>query len=473
MRVDRNRRTVAIGIVVLAVAAAWAVDRGLSSSAPAPTVPASAVVAPAGASSSAWYCSATAGPPPGTSAVVLVTNAGRRPVKVDVKTFAVTKPAGPAGGGAPSGSQSLAVPAGSQVAVPAPTGATEVLAHGGAVGVSEEFSGTLGWTDAPCADTTSSSWYFAQGRTASGAGLQVAVFNPLPTPAVADVAFVTTSGATVQPPAYQGVPLEPGAVVVENVGDHIPDGGFAIEVTSPSGTVVADEVEESTGPGRWMTVVAGVDAPATTWAFPQSPNVSGGNNEFTVFDPADSPATVTVSFALSQGRASPLVVHVAAHTTTAVDSAGETRIPAGSLFGLRFSSRGPGVVVGRGTYVPGATPADTGMTQGLPGGLRRWLVPPTPPGRIPLWLAVYGLGSRSAHVRLLALGAAGRTASPDLVTVPPNTVVTVPPSPTAPVGLLPLEVSADGPVAVELEPGPPGATGVGVIPAWPLLGQVP
>jgi hypothetical protein len=475
VRGDRTRRTVAIGIVVLAVAAAWTTDRALSSpSSSPPTVPASAVLAPAGASSSVWYCSGTAGVPQGNAATVLVTDAGDRPVTADVENFAVTKAGTTSATAGPAGAQPVPVPAGSQVAVPVSAGAEEVLVHGGSVGVAEEFSGPLGFSEAPCAGTSSANWYFPWGRTTSGAGLQLVLFDPMPTPAVANAAFVTAAGATVQPPAYQGVPIEPGAVVVENVGDHLPDGTFATEVTTASGTVVADEVDEAGGAGQgWMSVVGGIDAPETTWAFPESPNVAGGDNTFTVLDPSDAPATVTVSFALSQGGASPLVLHVPGHTCASLTSADQTRIPAGTLFGLRFTSSGPGVVVGRTTYVPGAAPAATGVTQGLPGGLRRWLLPPSPPGRIPLQLAVMNVGSKAAHVRMSGLGPAGRTLPPaPPVVVPAGSAVAVQPSPATPVGLMPIEVTADGPVVVELEPGPAGATGVSVVPAWPLLAAV-
>ena len=403
---------------------------------------------------------------------MLVTNAGTRTVTVELETFAVTKPGASSGGGSPSATQPVSVPAGSQVAEPVTGGAAEVLVEGGAVGVAEEFSGPLGWTDAPCAGTTSPNWYFPQGKTAGGGGLQLVLFDPMPSPAVANVAFVTTAGAVVAPPAYQGVPVEPGAVVVENVGDHVPDGSFATEVTAASGALVADEVDEGTAPGGqgWMSVVGGVDAPATTWAIPESPQVPGGSNEFTILDPSGEPATVTVSFALSQGVATPLVLKVPAHATTAVASENQTRIPANTLFGLRFTSSGPGVVVGRTTYVAGAAPATTGVTLGLPGGFRRWLVPPTPPGRIPLQLALMNLGSRRVQVRTTALGAAGRAQPGGApIVLPPGAAVAVPPSPATPVGLQPLEITADAPIVVELEPGPAGATGVSVVPAWPLL----
>ena len=471
MRVDRSRRTVAIGVVVLAVAAAWVADRELSSSSPAtPTVPASAVLAGAGASSSAWYCSATAEAPEGTAATVLVTNAGNRAVTVAIETFPVAKP-GAAAVGMPSGSQPMAVPAGSQVAAPVAGGATEVLVHGGAVGVAEELSGPAGWSDAPCASSTSPDWYFPQGKTTAGNGLQLAMFNPTPTAAVVDVSFVTTSGATVQPPAYQGLSVEPGTVLVENIGDHIPDATFASEVSAPTGTVVADEVDEGNALGQgWVSIMSGIDAPEATWAFPESAVVPQGTNDFTIFDPADGSATVTVSFALNEGKATPLVLHVPGHATTTLAAEAQTRIPAGSIFGLRFTSSGPGVVVSRNAYAPGAAPANTGLTQGLPGGLRRWLVPPAPPGRIPLHLALLNLGPKTIEVRVTGFGAAGeRLPAQAPVAVPPGGAVVVVPSPTMPVGLMPTEVTADGPLVAELEPAPSGAPGVSVIPAWPLL----
>ncbi|HLX89058.1 MAG TPA: hypothetical protein VKR22_11455, partial [Acidimicrobiales bacterium] len=48
-------------------------------------------------------------------------------------------------------------------------------------------------------------------------------------------------------------------------------------------------------------------------------------------------------------------------------------------------------------------------------------------------------------------------------------MLVVGPNPAPPIGRVPVEVEADGPVVVELDPVPSGAPGAVVVPAWAVV----
>lgn len=467
MIAERRRRPLVVGAALLVVAGVSTAAALVPNRPSAPTrVPASAVLAGAGAASSAWYCAGVADAPLGTQAALLVVNANPRPVSGTIDTVPV--------GSQVAAPQSFSVPADKQVVLPVVTGATTVLVHGGAVAVEQVLSGPLGPSAAPCASSTSTSWYFAQGSTASGFAVQVALYNPLPTPAVVNVTFVSATGGAVEPPAYQGVPVGAGTVVVENVGDHVQnDPSVATEVSALSGSVVAAEIVQTAGPGgNGLSLVDGVSTPSPRWAFAANADLSGGGTWFSIFNPSHQTCTVTVSFALAQGEAAPLVVRVLGQSLLSVAAQDLTRIPTGTLFGLVFSaSSGRGIVVARTAASPAGVVPSIGVTQGQPDGVHRWLVPAVVPGELPWGLALLDMASRPVHVELHGFASGGR-----LVLLPGQSAFTlqpgilkVIPSPGTPVGWSPSEVTADGPVAVQLDPVPAAPPGTATVPAWPLL----
>lgn len=450
-------------VALAAIAAVCAVNAEIAITAsPKPAAPlASAIVAASDAGSSAWYCAGAAAAPSGDQAALLMTNPGPKAVAGTVSTVAQNSSA--------VTRVDFSVPPDQQFDLPVGDGASTVLLRGGGVGVSEVVNGALGWSVGPCASTTSTSWYFAQGSTASGDGLQVSLYNPTPTPAVADVAFVSASAGSIVPPAYQGIPVEPGTVVVENVSDHVPnDPALASEVSVLSGSLVAAELDESGTVGSGGTsLVEGAVAPRPQWAFAQNADGAGGGNVYSIFNPGSRAASVTVSIALAQGQAAPLVVRVPPQSLSSVTAQDQTRIPAGTLFGLTFStSSRRGIVVARQTSAPGTPLPATGVTPAEPAE-SRWLVPPVPSGLTPGTLAVIDLAGRPLRVRVLGFGPGSR--SPHETTITPTGVLLVSSSPKAPVGWSPVEVEADGLVAVELGVAPTGSPGTGDVPAWPLL----
>lgn len=481
---DAGRRVVTVTLLVGAVVGAGVADRVVgrpvspltfgASPAGAPGAAMDVAVAPAGVESSAGYCPAATDPSGNAAMTVVLTNS---------TTAAV---GGTITGVTSSGASAVApvtVPAGGQADIqPSAPGngadlAASVVLNGGGVGIWEEVSGPAGYSMAPCAAAPATHWYFAHGSTATGDVLTLALFNPGDAEAVVDVALDTSTAGYIEPPAYQGVEVPSGSLVVENIADHaLNDPSVATAVTVLSGSVVAGELEQygSSGQGG-LSVMLGAPTAEPTWSFPYNVDEGGGTVVFHIFNPSPGAAHVTMDLALQQGSAEPLNVTVPGQSSAAVVAENQTRIPEGTAFAARFvASGGVGIVVDRQVAVStsGAPSPQQGEASGVPLGGPAWLVPAEPPAADGTWsLSFVNFTSTVVTLRLSVLqggrwvplrGAAAPT------TVAPGTVLVDGPQPGAPVGLVPLEVRASGALCVEMDSLPAGVPGVTVVPVLPL-----
>jgi len=426
-------------------------------------------VAPPGVESAAWYCAGGTSSAAGASPTLLLANTAERPVSATIDAVAV---------GSSGSSATVTVPAhGSAKFTPSSlSGGTDLAAtvqlDGGGVGVWEEVYGPAGWSVAPCASAAATQWYFAHGSTATGDSLGLALYNPGETVAVVDISLSTSTEGTVAPAAYQGIDLPAHALVVENVGDHVQnDPAVAMSAVALSGSFVAYE-RQTTGQsaGGGMSLLLGTPTAATVAAFAQSTDVAGGSVTFDVFDPGAHPATVSAVVGLDHGSTAPFSLTVPAGATAALATAGQTRVPSDTPFSMVFSSS-TGIVVGRAVGGPsGSAAPQVGITGATWAGARRWVVPEVPaPGSGAWYLAVADLARGPVTLRVLAATSSGFSAVSGVPgRLSPGQPVFVGPKPGAPIGAVPLEIEASGPVAVQLDVQPAGAPGVVVIPALAL-----
>jgi hypothetical protein len=142
-------------------------------------------------------------------------------------------------------SAAVSVPAQSVLApsLPVPSSgsfeANTVTLDGGGVSVSQAVRGPAGWSVSPCQSSTSANWYFASGSTAGSNALYVSLLNPTSSPVVVDIGFMTPTGA-VQPVNYQGVVIDPGATLAEDVAAEVQNASqVSTVVTARTGRVVA------------------------------------------------------------------------------------------------------------------------------------------------------------------------------------------------------------------------------------------
>lgn len=468
---DNAHRATALIVIVALLLVGAAIDQAQGRGGPAlPSAPYGAGVAstgvasavpPSSAQTSSWYCQGATAPGPGpgrsapsggsVTASLLLANAGARPVAARVVM---------AGSGR---ALSLTVAARGRAVV-----AEKGLAHGpdvaatvdvgaGGVAVEQRLSGPGGLATTPCLSKVGRHWYFAAGSTLGTDRLLVALYNPLPTTAIADVAFATEAGP-VRPSDDQGIVVAPRQQVVLDVGLHVQQRRLiGTSVTVRLGRLAASESQLTTTPDRGVALVGGAPSAGPVWYFPAGLIGPGAVEQLVLYNPSTVTAQVTVDVALAAGSAEPMAVSVAPGSVVALNANAQHRIPSGTLFAfVVHTANGVGVVAER-TVSDGPPRPQTGIAD-LLGGLpaRRWVVAggsPTPtsvesivvenPGRAPVALSVGLLGGAAAASSLPA----GLSA----VLVPPGRPVALPLAAhlsRAQLGL-PLVLSATGPVVVE------------------------
>jgi Family of unknown function (DUF5719) len=348
---DAVRRFRALVMVAVVVVAGALAATKVGSAAPATVALQPAVVAsraaPAGAPSSAWYCTGGTGPAyDAAESTLLVVDDGPRPAAGTMTVVAGT---------GKQASARFEVPAGGEVqedpgrVVPGYWLASRVVLTAGAITVSNLVRGPSGWAVAPCATETSANWYFATGSTSGGDQLYVSLFNPTPTLAVADLSFATSHGVS-QPQPFQGLIVAPGAVVTAEVAAYVQDTPtIATEVSARSGQVVASELEVHAAGGlSGVSLRLGAPALSRTWNLPLTDDPQGGASAVSVYNPTPAAERVHVVVSLGSGPVAPFDQTVAAGSVWSLDASQQTRIPLGTPYELRVSaSGGPGVVVER------------------------------------------------------------------------------------------------------------------------------
>lgn len=433
-------------------------------------VTATAVLRP-GPGSSSWFCAGGSGRAASAAETVVVTNPTAALVRGRLTAV-------PSSGRSVSVAISVA-PGGVSTVVPADlvraswVSAVIVLDRAG-VGVVETVHSPLGWTEAPCASSTASQWYFTGLSTAGSDGVALSILNPSVTPAVVDTTIATAVGKTLQPSPYQGVSVPPGSLVTEYLSDHDQnDPSAAVSVTAVSGSVVAATLQSFTAPSG-ASLQLGAPVASTHWAFAQSERVAGGQVAYHLYDPGRRAAHVVVHMGFAGGTAVPLALTVPAGQQATLQARAEPRLPVGSPYAISFDSTGgAGIVVGRDVRSPpGGGSPQRGASPGTAVSSAQWLLPPlTAPASTPWSLAVEDLSAGPVTFSVRAASGSTQAPVPGLIGVrvtPQQPFVTT--SVPAPVGAVPVEIVASGPVAVELDPEPVAAPGVTVDPALPIGG---
>ena len=479
----RPQRRWRILLVVALVLAGVGVAAASQTPAPSTATPTpSALVGAPDAESSAWYC------------VGQTTSSGLAPgflVLTNTTGEAVTTTIAAMTDGGTSTRTAVSVPAHDVVTpaiAPLSSGyweAETVTVEGGGVAVSQALDGQFGWTQVPCQSSTSSQWYFPGGTTSNGDGLSMVLLNPTSTPVVVDLGF-RTPGGPVNPINYQGIVLQPGQVLGENVASEVQNASTVSSVVSTrTGRVVASEVQTFLGASMGLAVVPGAAAPDPLWFIPQAQEAAGASSEIDIFNPGGSPEPVTVHLRLPSGPLAPLSDTVAPGATWVLRTSKQTRIPAGATYSAEVeSSGGPGVVVGRTIVLAASAPApQAGMSLAVNGvgatsPTGEWVVPPpgtsaTPAvsGAKPAMLGLFNASDATEHFTAEAVTSTGAL----LVgagTVAPGATAVFSGSPVFAAGFDPIFVRADGAMAVGIDTAPTGGLGVVEISGIPLAAPI-
>lgn len=396
------RRLVAIVTLLALLAAGGFIDRGNRTAPGADVVTRDTVMpaaAPAGALSSSWFCAGGAAQADAPlDATVVVANPTDAPVEGSITV---------SGAAGEPVAKVIAVPALGSVTVPlrelvsAPSAAALVDLRGGQVVAELILSGAPVAT--PCASAASASWYFADGSTAKDHTLTLALFNPFPEDAIADLGFVTDQGRAA-PADFQGIVVPGRAVRTVDVGTHVRRREWvASEVRTRTGRLVASQVQHRPLQGRaGNSVRLGAVAPGEVWWFPEGARGGGVTDTFNVFNPGDAEAVVELAPALVGASAEPFELTVPARGRASIQTSAEDRIPEGAYALALRSLNGVPVVAER--QQRRVAPNPFGGWADLTGSRRagrRWAFAAGPPsGTVEQWVFLYNPGSVPARATI-------------------------------------------------------------------------
>ena len=189
--------------------------------------------------------------------------------------------------------------------------AATVVFRGGGGSVEQEVSGPLGVSVTPCATQPSGQWYFASGSTQPGASLVLALFNPFPEDALANLSFDDPQGQTA-PAEFQGVYVPARGLVTVDLGQHVVQvDNIATKVTVKVGRLVASELQLDARPKKsGLSLLLGAPRPALRWYLPDGVEAPGVDEAVHLFNPGPAASQVTVDLRLARGVASPFKVLV-------------------------------------------------------------------------------------------------------------------------------------------------------------------
>jgi len=409
-----------VSVVLAAMAVAgWRLDSGAGF--PVAGAPAATTVQ-SSAADQEWYCSVATAVSGGQAAgEIVLANSGRDTLTGTVTVYG-------------NQSQTPAVRAfslppwsravlGEQPVLTAAFAAATVVFHGGGGAAEQEISGPLGVSVTPCASRPSANWYFATGTTQPGASLVLALFNPFPENALADLSFADSQGPSA-PAEFQGIFVPSGGLVTIDVGQHVVQiDDIAATVRVRSGRLVASELQLDAIPSQaGLSLVLGAPAPAGTWYLPDGVEASGVSESLHLYNPAASAAAVSIDLNLARGQAAPFHLSVAGGTEAVVDLARQTRIPHDDPYDIVVKARGAPLVVERTvTAVAPSTRTGTASMLGGPTPVRTWL---TGAGGASTsqdeWIDIFDPGHRAATVTLSYLAGGSHPALSGLrrITVP-------------------------------------------------------
>jgi len=372
-----RRLVVLVGIVVV-IAAALVADRTARPDAEADTAVALAnrmpTAAPSRALSSTWFCAAGTGAAGGAadSSIVVVNPA---PAAVTATVTVVGTEGEPV-------AKPLEVPGRSRAslrlgdAVAATYVAATVDVPAGGVAVEHAVTGPLGTGVAPCASFGSERWYVADGSTAREDTMILALYNPFPEDAIVDLSFSTDEGRAV-PSDFQGIVVKGGRLVPVNVGDHVRRRNrVAATVATRSGRVVVDRLQLRNGATKGLSLALAAPSTGDEWWFPEGYVGDGVGERFSIYNPGDEEAVVSLELTLEEGAAEPFDLTIPPRDRVDVDAGAEERVPKNASHSAVVRSlNGVGVVAER-AVVAGPPSARLGTSEVL-GGRRdaaRWLL---------------------------------------------------------------------------------------------------
>jgi hypothetical protein len=464
------RVRVIVGLAAFLVAALLADHFGFGGVAagralvPTPAIPS---LSPTGALASTWFCpalGATSDSP--VRGRIIIADPGPTDLHV-TSTFV------PSTG--PAIVQDAVVPAYTRMTykleeqAPSPFTATTVSIDGSAGAVEQEIQGPAGQSISPCATSSSSSWYFASGRTDTNAATLLSLYNPFLVGAIADLSFATDQGPSV-PDAYQGLVIPPQTDLVLNLGDRVRlRTSIATTVAVRSGRLIADKLEIQNGssgapqgstPFKGLSLTLGDTAPGQTWYFADGVKAPGVTEHFDIYNPNNSEASVQVASVLEGGSAQPFGLTVPPDDRIILQVDQESRIPPSVGEAWVVSSALPVVVERMYEEMPPAPRTGVADSMGSPRLSPHWVFAAgSASNGGDEYLIVFNPGVSSAQVTVTVSGAGTPMRLPTIL-LPPGQRHAVRIGDSDKVGIAVLDVASTVPIVAARAQGNVGQPGL-------------
>ncbi|HEY4608837.1 MAG TPA: DUF5719 family protein [Ilumatobacteraceae bacterium] len=305
--------------------------------------------------------------------------------------------------------------------------------YGGGGFVEQRADSASGSAVSPCSNSTSSSWYFADGYTVEGSKEQLIITNPFPSDALVNIREATSTESRT-PQILQTLLVKPQSVLVISQ-DLLAKRELvlAITVTSTRGRVVVGRAQEYlTSVGRaGFTMTLGAPSLGEQFYFADGEVGPGVIERYSVYNASETDAVVNVAF-LGVDPASgfvnpePLTVPAGKVVSLIADDVG---VPQGR-HGAVFSTETPGsILVERAiTRQTGDTVATT-VVMGAPPVFAsgRWSMAIGTDLAIDNVLVVLNATGSDGTVTVKTLGAGGEVPVPGMesIALPASGVITI------------------------------------------------
>ncbi|HEY0518207.1 MAG TPA: DUF5719 family protein [Ilumatobacteraceae bacterium] len=339
--------------------------------------------------------------------------------------------------------------------------------YGGGGFVEQRADSASGSAVAPCSNSTSSDWYFADGYTVEGSREDLVITNPFPSDAIVSIREATATESRV-PATLQSLRVPANSILVVSQ-DLLAKRELvlAITVTSTRGRVVVGRSQEYiASAGRaGFTMTLGAPSLGEQFYFADGEVAPNVIERYSIYNGSATEAVVNVTFLgldPALGFVNPDPITVPAGNVVSL-IAGDVGVPAGR-HGAVFSTETSGsILVERAiTRTTGDTVATT-VVMGSPPTFAstRWSMAIGTDLAIPDVLVVLNATGTAGTVTVKTLGAGGEVPVPGMeaIDLPAGAVITIGVSDPTALGH-PLVVESTQPVFVErLLPRDPGLRG--------------
>ncbi|MEO5723189.1 MAG: DUF5719 family protein [Ilumatobacteraceae bacterium] len=168
---------------------------------------------------------------------------------------------------------------------------------GGGGFVEQTAASPAGRAVAPCANSTSNHWFFADGYTKDASTEDVVITNPFPDDAIVNFALATVEGSR-SPAALQGFPVRGHSISVVKLASVVRDDAVvAVSVTSTRGRIVVARAQTYLGAARaGFTMDLGAPSLSDQYWFADGEVGPGINERYSVYNGSGDEAVVQAVF---------------------------------------------------------------------------------------------------------------------------------------------------------------------------------